>query len=205
MKKFISKITICLLAMLMAIGMSVPFSASAAGNSVKIYFKNTENWSKVYCYTWQGSGASGAAWPGKEMKSLGNGWFEFTYTGSKNINCVFNDNGTPKTKQTADHTPKDLAPTKAAYWFVPSSSTTQSKTGIGGGNVLTVLEAAPSDFPAAASATTATKPAATTTTKAPATTKNAKTGNTSAVPALLVISACGAGILGVSLKKKFTK
>lgn len=41
----------------------------------KVYFKNTFNWSKVYCYMWTGSGGEGyqnSVWPGVNMVDEGN-------------------------------------------------------------------------------------------------------------------------------------
>lgn len=53
-----------LLALLLAVGF-LPVTARAAEST--IYFRNTENWSQVYAYAWNGDGDLLGAWPGSPM------------------------------------------------------------------------------------------------------------------------------------------
>lgn len=157
---------------------------SAATNGVTVYFHNTVNWKQVYCYTWQGTSATGKAWPGTEMTNLGNGWYSFTYTGTKALNVVFNDNGKPKTNQTADYTPKDLPLTQSAYWFVPGTSSQDNANGMGGGVTVTVYKTAEAGWPTPTVASTTTTKSTTTTTKTTVTDNTPKTGDNNTVYAV---------------------
>lgn len=51
------------------------FSVGAAGDTV--YCQDSAGWSTVYCYMWNSSSDSNAAWPGEKMTSLGDGVFEY--------------------------------------------------------------------------------------------------------------------------------
>lgn len=203
MKKFIAKImsgVVALAAVAMTFAAAPMLNASAADSSVKVYYKNTTKWANVYLYTYQGSGSTGKAWPGTQMKDLGNGWFEATYTGTKALNCVFNDNGKPTTTQTANHTPADLDITKPAWYFVPGDGTAKNAGGMGGGVTLTVFDSAEkAGFPAAkATESTAT-------TSKPAATKDntPKTGDVNYLPIAGVAAVVSlAGIAFVVSKKK---
>ena len=44
---------------------------TVAGNY--LYYKNSNNWSKVYAYYWSNSNTKMTTWPGKQMTSVGNG------------------------------------------------------------------------------------------------------------------------------------
>ena len=186
MKKIITKITGILMALVMTAGMALPLCASAEESTVKVYFKNSANWEKIYCYTWQGEGGTGKGWPGTEMTELGDGWYTFDYISTKPLNCIFNDNGQPKPVQTSNHTPKDLAIDKGAYWFVASSDVQESGDGMSSGYTVTISDTAPADFPAVA----------------PETTSSPETGNTSAVPSTIALSACGLCLFVIGMKKK---
>lgn len=203
MKKFIAKIVsgvVALAAVAMTFAATPMLNASAADNSVKVYYKNTTKWANVYLYTYQGSGSTGKAWPGTQMKDLGNGWFEATYTGTKALNCVFNDNGKPTTKQTANHDPADLDITKSAWYFVPGTSEEDNAAGMGGGVTLTVFDSAEkAGFPAE---TTANESKATTKTdtssKTAATKDNTpKTGDANYLP--IAGTAAVVAIAGIAL------
>lgn len=41
---------------------------TAPSTKITVYFENSKNWSKVYCYAW--GGASNASWPGVEMEKI---------------------------------------------------------------------------------------------------------------------------------------
>lgn len=47
-------------------------TTSAALSGTTVYFKNTDNWSAVYCYSWV-DGGDDKAWPGTAMTDEGNG------------------------------------------------------------------------------------------------------------------------------------
>ncbi|MEE1218464.1 MAG: starch-binding protein [Ruminococcus sp.] len=53
-----------------------------------VYFKNTNNWSNVYCYMWNNDGDKNNSWPGVAMTNLGNG--VWSYKASKFYgSCIF--------------------------------------------------------------------------------------------------------------------
>ncbi len=163
--------------------------ASAAGAGVTVYFQKPQNWKQAYCYTYYGSGSTGKAWPGVQMAQVSGNWYSFQYTGSKPLNVVFNDNGSPKAQQTANQKTKDLPITKSAYWVTTSSSTSQNAGGIGGGVDITITDTAPAGAPsptAAASADTAK-----TTTASDAKDATPKTGDSSN-------AAAGVAVLGIA-------
>lgn len=188
MKKIFAKITMSILTIAMSVSMMAsPLSASAEENSVKVYFKNTPNWENVYCYTWADIGGTGKGWPGDEMTPIGDGWYEFEYTGSKVLNCIFNDNGQPKATQTANHSPADLSIDKNAYWFTASSNVEDSGDGMSSGYTVTVSETAPDDFPTLSPESETQVP---------------KTGNTSISNTVLIVSACCLFILAICMKKR---
>lgn len=131
MKKFIQKALACMMALAVVLTVSaLPLqTANAATTGVKIYFQNNQGWDKVNAYIWQGSGpVSGtSAWPGAVMTKVSgtDNWYELTYTGASKFNVIFN-NGAATPKQTANHTPADLATDKDAYWFTPSNESASS-------------------------------------------------------------------------------
>ena len=184
MKKYFQKVIACIMALAMmavSVGELPALQAKAATKEVTIFFQNTQNWKDVYCYVWYGSGAVGTAWPGQKMTDAGNGWVKTTYTGDKPLNVIFNDNGKPKTTQTADHTPKDLPLTQDAYWFTPTSSTAENAGGIGGGTAITVNTTAKDGWPTVSAATVESKNSGT---GSIAKDKTPKTGDTTNMAAL---------------------
>lgn len=163
MKKFIQKALACMMALAVVLTVSaLPLqTAKAATTGVKIYFQNNQGWDKVNAYIWQGSGpVSGtSAWPGAAMTKVSgtDNWYELTYAGTSKFNVIFN-NGEAKPKQTANHTPADLAADKAAYWFTPSNETASNDNGLTpAGTAVTVSTTAPAGFPAAAASSTPSK------------------------------------------------
>ncbi len=175
-KKLVAGIMAMAMVMTSAIAMTaVP--ASAAGKEVTIYFQNTEKWSNVYAYMWAGSGniKGTPAWPGKQMTKVSgtDNWYELKYTAGTAFNVIFNDNVQPKPHQTANHTPKDLAADKDAYWFVPGGATESNNNNYTpAGAAITVYTEAKSGFP---------KPATTAaTTKNGTTAASSKAGSTAA-------------------------
>lgn len=81
-----------------------PENVDGTGDEVKIYFENSNSWSKVYAYVW-GSGGVGdeKAWPGNEMTFIGTNEYghkiyEYTVDMEKYPNAVFNNGDSKKTK-----------------------------------------------------------------------------------------------------------
>lgn len=192
-KKLVAGIMAMAMVMTSAIAMAAA-PASAASKEVTVYFQNTQKWSNVYAYLWAGSGniKGTPAWPGKQMTKVSgtDNWYELTYTAGTAFNVIFNDNAQPKPKQTADHTPKNLAADKDAYWFVPAASTESNNNNYTpAGTAVTVYTEAQAGFPkpAAAAATTSSKQdttAASSKVDAPAaTTSTASTESTAATDA----------------------
>lgn len=207
MKKLLAKImsgVVTLAVVGLSIAAAPMLKASAAEKSVTIYFKNTQNWSTVYCYTWQGSGSTGKAWPGSEMKDLGNGWFEATYTGTKPLNVIFNDNNKPTPNQTANHDPADLPLDKDAYWFVPGSESKQDDSGLGGGVTVTVYTDPQEGWPTPQAASDDSgKQADTSASETKDTTPD--TGDSSYLPiaaAAAVVSLAGISVLALKRKER---
>lgn len=194
---------------------AIPTQVKAA-TPINIYFQNTDGWSQVYCYIWQGSGpvAGTAAWPGAEMTKVEGtkDWYQLEYTAGKAFQVIFSDNAVPKAKQTGN-LPSDLAADKAAYWFVPKTATTDQGTSDGltpQGLSLDILTEAPAGFPAA---TTVEAPKTTATTETAGTTEanttdsakdsSPKTGdNTSSIMVMAAGIAALTGAALVAFKKK---
>ncbi|HCC02126.1 MAG TPA: hypothetical protein DHW78_06500 [Ruminococcaceae bacterium] len=162
-KKLVAGIMAMAIMMSSAIAMAAT-PASAAGKEVTVYFQNTQNWSSVYAYLWAGSGniKGTAAWPGQKMAKVAgaDNWYEVKYTAGAPFNVIFNDNAQPKPHQTADHTPKNLAADKDAYWFVPGGAAKSNDNGLTpAGTAITVYTEAQAGFPKPAAATTSSKDA----------------------------------------------
>lgn len=220
MKKFIQKALACLMALAVVLTVAaLPLqTANAATKGVKIYFQNNQGWSKVNAYIWQGSGpVSGtSAWPGATMTKVSgtDNWYELTYTGTSKFNVIFND-GAAKPKQTANHTPADLAADKDAYWFTPSNETSSNDNGLTpAGAAVTVSTTAPAGFPAAASSTPSkassiSSKASSASSAAPASsgTKDSspKTGDSGSPAAVAVTGTAALGCLIAVLARKKAK
>lgn len=63
-----------------------------------IYYKNVDNWDKVYAYGWGGAAVT-AGWPGNEMTAVADhaGWFSLDFKGGVPANIIFNNNSGSKT------------------------------------------------------------------------------------------------------------
>jgi LPXTG-motif cell wall-anchored protein len=161
MKKF-KKLVAGIMAMAMVMTSAIAMTAvpaSAASKEVTVYFQNTGKWSNVYAYLWAGSGniKGTPAWPGKQMTKVSgtDNWYEMKYTAGAAFNVIFNDNAQPKPHQTANHTPKNLAADKEAYWFVPGGATESNNNNYTpAGTAITVYTAAQAGFPKPAAAVT---------------------------------------------------
>lgn len=180
-------------------------SASAASKGVTIYYQNSNSWSTVYCYSFYGSGGTGAVWPGDKMVPAGNGWYKYTYTGTKPINVIFS-NGAKG--QTTNHTPKDLSVSNSAYWFTDTAS--KSGTAYGGsGNGVKVNTTPESGWPqeTVSSSPTTAKSSSTVSTKSTKTSSETSpdTGdNSSAAVAgiICIVALAGAGFTLLMKKAK---
>lgn len=65
-----------------------------------VYYKDTENWGKVYAYCWTGSGAGivkNKDWPGEVMTSIGSGWFKIEVDAMYE-KIIFSNGGASQTK-----------------------------------------------------------------------------------------------------------
>ncbi|WP_405353132.1 starch-binding protein [Ruminococcus sp.] len=97
-------------------------TTAPSGDVKPIYCQNDAGWSNVYCYMWNGSSDSNAAWPGKPMTEIGdNVW---SYTPDKTYkNVIFNSGS----NQTADLTvgSDDLYNNKTNTWSVYDTSDIQ--------------------------------------------------------------------------------
>lgn len=205
MNKFITKFLSGVITMAVLASSIVALPAQAASGNVTVFFKNTLNWSQVYCYTFQGSGGTGPAYPGTAMTSVGGGWFKYTYTGSKPLNVIFDDNGKPTITQTVNNNPADLAVSASAYWFVPTGASADNAGGMGSGSPVTVYTSAQAGFPTVTAATTsATSSAAATSSKS--TKSSPSTGDNNMVPAAgAAIVLAAAGIAFTISRKKVNK
>ena len=82
-------------------------------------------------------------------------WYKTEYTAGTAFNVIFSDNAQPKPHQTANHTPKNLAADKDAYWFVPAGKAAADGNGLTpAGTAITVYTAAQPGFPKPAAAVT---------------------------------------------------
>lgn len=81
-----------------------PENVDGNGDVVKIYFENSNSWSKVYAYVWGNNGTGEEkAWPGNTMTFIGtneygHSIYEYTVDMEKYPNVVFNNGGADKTK-----------------------------------------------------------------------------------------------------------
>lgn len=152
MRNFRKITSMVMIIALIAVGFfTAPITANAEG-SIKLYFKNSGGWDKVYCYIWQGSGPVKGTdpWPGAEMTKVegSEDWYQVEYTAGTAFQVIFNDNGTPNLTQTGNLT-ADLTADKEAYWFVLDGGSTEEGTTDGytaGGLQVTVLTEAPEGF-----------------------------------------------------------
>lgn len=175
--------------------------AHAAGAGVTVYFQKPQNWKQAYCYTYYGSGSTGKAWPGVQMTQVSGNWYSFQYTGSKPLNVVFNDNGSPKAQQTANQKTKDLPIDKSAYWVTTSSTTSQNAGGMGGGVDITITDTAPAGAPSPTAASTGTTKTATTGDTKDATPKTGDSSNAAAAVAILGVSALAGAVIELRRNK----
>ncbi len=63
-----------------------------------VHYYNSNNWTNVYLYAYQGDGATATqlagAWPGTKMNDDGSGWWSYSVTSAEAGKVMFNDGGT---------------------------------------------------------------------------------------------------------------
>lgn len=84
--------------------------------TIKVHFKNKDQWAKVSAYAWDGAGALMGGWPGTDISDTKDGdYYTATLTGydAAALNIIFNDGGAGS--QTVD---LSLDLTKGHEWWV---------------------------------------------------------------------------------------
>lgn len=162
-----------------------------AGNVVKVYYYNENQWESVNVWSWTIETTidlAKNAWPGDPMTDEGDGWYSAEITADENIGVLFTDNSGA---QTADC--KDLEPGKT-YWLTNGSEDLLNDSGMGGGVNVVASTEPKAGWPEG--------PAADTTTTAPATTSEDK--DSSNVVLYVVIAAVVVVVIiaGVVMTKK---
>ena len=119
MRKILTRLASVFMALAMIL-LAIPTVEAQAAQSVKIHFKNTENWSSVYVYTW--SPEAYGTWPGTDISSTKDGsWYTATLTGHEGnaLNIIFSDgNGTQTIDLVCDLT------LGSEFWVVPADNST---------------------------------------------------------------------------------
>ena len=105
-------------------------TSTDAGNVVKVYYYNENNWDAVNIWSWTMETTTNLAknaWPGDPMKDEGNGWFSAELEAEENIAVLFTDNAG---NQTSDCTNLELGKT---YWITNGAEDAVNDSGMGGG------------------------------------------------------------------------
>lgn len=96
--------------------------STSSGNAKPIYCQNDAGWSNVYCYMWNSTTDSNAAWPGKSMTEIGdNVW---SYTPNKAYKNVIFSSGSNKSNDLTVGS-GDLYNNKTNTWSVYDTSDIQ--------------------------------------------------------------------------------
>lgn len=97
--------------------------AKADETTIKVHFKNTENWSSVYAYSWDSTGTLLGAWPGTDITSTVEGDYYTAiledYSDGSSLNIIFGDGGSVQTADLSCDLTKGLE-----WWVVPSDNST---------------------------------------------------------------------------------
>lgn len=203
--------------------LDVTTDPAAAGFGETFYFKNTLSSMTAPCWysfdTTNGNATVSSAWPGDDMKDLGNGWFSYTYTGTvKNLTVQIVDKNDNSIKTTNTD---NLTCDSSKYYLVPDGSTS---TGMGNtitNDVTLYKDAASAGFPvvnSSSSSSSSSKPATASSSKAATTSSsktaatssessvaNPKTGATTPIAAGSVVVLASIAVLGIALAKKKSK
>jgi len=99
--------------------------------SVKLYFKNTENWSKVNAYVWNDSTYI-VGWPGAEVQlDATTGYYVWSYDEwvvTDNLKVIFNNGGDGNENQTADIViGKEALAENTEWYIIPTSQNNEYK------------------------------------------------------------------------------
>ena len=100
--------------------------SAATTQTVKIYFKNTDGWSKVNGYVWTSDGTPQmGSWPGTALSADSNGLYVLTvdYTTGTGLNFIFNDGSS----QTGDLSVSDSSLSSCQSWWVAGATGTPAK------------------------------------------------------------------------------
>lgn len=120
MKKILARVASVTLAIVMVLLAIPAMQAKADEETIKIHFKNTENWFSVSAYSWEGTVPLLGDWPGTDITSTKDGDY-FTvemkeYQGGSKLNIIFNMGSSER--QTVDI---KLDLTKGTeWWLVPN-------------------------------------------------------------------------------------
>lgn len=100
---------------------AIPTMEAKAATDVTVHFKNTQEWSQVYTYTWGTDGELFGTWPGTDVTATADaeGYYTATLTGyaQDSLNIIFSDgNGTQTVDLLCDITQS------AEWWVVPTDN-----------------------------------------------------------------------------------
>ena len=125
-------------------GEAAPVSETLAS---KVYFKNSEGWSKVSIWAWTMKYTDQinlSPWPGDEMEDLGGGWFSYEIKTGEDYALLFNNGEVSGTQQTADSVGLKAG---TDYWFVIGEGSEANESGLGGGAVMEVYTESQAGWP----------------------------------------------------------
>lgn len=60
--------------------------------TINVYYYNEDNWNSPYIYYYSDN-STPINWPGEEMSSIGDGWYEYTINNFEKVRVIFSDNG----------------------------------------------------------------------------------------------------------------
>ena len=117
------------------------WNATPPATCSDVYFINTENWTNVYCYCWNGN-KTNAAWPGVAMTQVTGttlcGHDVYKYHLSNYTNCIFT-NGTTKTRD-LDIVPDGYFSFSMQRWYADAAAVTAACVSSSGAPVMTYAE-----------------------------------------------------------------
>lgn len=90
---------------------SVATNAQAATTSVIVHYKGSYTAPNIYYWNLNGESNNPVSWPGVKMNAESNNWFGYSFSDTKSVNLIFNQNGS----QTAD-----LYRTSGEWWYKDS-------------------------------------------------------------------------------------
>ncbi|MBQ4043922.1 MAG: starch-binding protein, partial [Clostridia bacterium] len=108
-----------ILAIVMVAGMIPGFAVTAgAAETIAVYFKNTQNWEKVYVYTWADDayGLTGG-WPGSQMTDRGSGIWSYDVPAEAAM-VIFNNGSSQTSDLTIPSDGRNLYDPSTGTWSV---------------------------------------------------------------------------------------